>query len=114
MDHQGEMKILQAFITQESNFQVQSSGIVHTVLPDDTQDTPHQKFLLSLPSGHTVLVAHNIELAPRVPNLLAGDTVQFYGEYEWNNKGGVIHWTHHDPKKKHIDGWLKVDGKKYE
>ncbi|MGR5116639.1 DUF3465 domain-containing protein [Photobacterium damselae] len=114
LDHQGEMKILEAYIVQKSGFQVQSTGIVHTLLPDDTQGTPHQKFILSLPSGHTLLIAHNIELAPRVPNLREGDKVQFYGEYEWNHQGGVIHWTHKDPKQKHPDGWLKVNNVKYE
>ncbi|EEZ38985.1 hypothetical protein VDA_000130 [Photobacterium damselae subsp. damselae CIP 102761] len=40
--------------------------------------------------------------------------MQFYGEYEWNHQGGVIHWTHKDPKQKHPDGWLKVNNVKYE
>jgi len=43
-----------------------------------------------------------------------GDSVGFYGEYEWNSKGGVIHWTHLDPSGQHIAGWLKHDGKTYQ
>lgn len=53
-------------------------------------------------------------LAPRIGGLSAGDTIAFRGEYEWNPKGGVIHWTHHDPGYRHIDGWLLHDGVTYQ
>ncbi|MCK5070226.1 MAG: DUF3465 domain-containing protein, partial [Desulfocapsa sp.] len=28
--------------------------------------------------------------------------------------GGVIHWTHRDHNGRHIDGWLKYNGKTYQ
>ena len=107
-------KIQQAFQQQQSNVQVQASGRVKAVLADDNDGSRHQKFILELSNGLTVLVAHNIDLAPRIENLKKGDVVEFYGEYEYNPKGGVIHWTHHDPQQRHIAGWLKYQGKTYQ
>lgn len=107
-------KIRQAFQQQQSNVQVHASGRVKAVLADDNEGSRHQKFILTLNNGLTVLVAHNIDLAPRIEDLKKGDVVEFYGEYEYNPKGGVIHWTHHDPQQRHIAGWLKHQGKTYQ
>jgi hypothetical protein len=84
------------------------------ILPDDNDGSRHQRFILELDSGQALLIAHNIDLAPRINDLDKGDTVAFYGEYEWNSKGGVIHWTHNDPNYRHIDGWLKHRGRTYQ
>jgi len=103
-----------AFKNKRSDYQIQDTGIVIKVLPDDLRGSRHQKFLLKGKTGETVLVAHNIDLAPRINNLQKGDRVIFFGEYEWNPKGGVVHWTHRDPKRYHISGWLKHEGKTYQ
>lgn len=107
-------RIARAFQQRQSDLQVRSSGQVVTVLPDDHEGSRHQKFILELPNGQTVLVAHNIDLAPRIQNIQKQDQVEFYGEYEYSDKGGVIHWTHHDPARKHVDGWLKHQGRTYQ
>lgn len=103
-----------AFQNRLSDIQVQDSGTVIKILKDDLKGSRHQKFILRLSSGQTLLVAHNIDLAPRINRIKRGDNIEFYGEYEWNAKGGVIHWTHHDPKGRHAAGWLKHNGRTYE
>ena len=103
-----------AYENRLSNVQVQGSGTVIRILKDDNEGSRHQKFILRLSSGQTLLIAHNIDLAPRINSISTGDVVQFYGEYEWNNKGGVVHWTHRDPNGRHVGGWLKHKGKTYQ
>jgi hypothetical protein len=106
--------IQHAFNNQQSQVQVTGTGQVIKILADDNQGSRHQRFILSLSNGQTILIAHNIDLAPRINTLSKGDNVEFYGQYEWNNKGGVVHWTHHDPKGRHVGGWLKHKGKVYQ
>jgi hypothetical protein len=106
--------IAAAYANQQSGVAVEGTGTVAKLLGDDSFGDRHQRFILRLPSGQTVLVAHNIDLAPRVDSLAVGDTIAFRGEYEWNDKGGVIHWTHRDPQGHHAGGWLKHRGRTYE
>jgi len=103
-----------AYANGQSDVQVQGSGTVVGILSDDLDGSRHQRFILKLDSGQTVLISHNMDLAPRIDSLQKGDAVEFYGEYEWNSKGGVIHWTHHDPNGRHVAGWLKHRGKTYQ
>lgn len=103
-----------AFNSRESGVQVGGEGVVTRILEDDLSGSRHQRFILQLSSGQTVLITHNIDVAPRVEGLQAGDSVTFYGVYEWNEKGGTVHWTHHDPQGKHVPGWLKHNGRTYQ
>lgn len=105
--------ISQAIANQQSDVQVSGFGEVIKVLPDDTRGSRHQRFLVRLDAGEVILIAHNIDLAPRVDALAEGESIAFNGEFEWNNKGGVVHWTHKDPRSRHVDGWLQYRGKKY-
>lgn len=108
----GSDRIAAAFRDRESDLQVRDVGVVERVLPDDNDGSRHQRFILRLATGQTVLVAHNIDLAPRLAGIARGDTVAFNGEYEWGAEGGVIHWTHHDPAGRHQGGWLEWRGKR--
>jgi len=105
--------IQQAYNNRQSDLQVQGEGVVTKLLRDDLDGSRHQRFILRLGSGHSLLMAHNIDLAPRIGNLKTGYTVAFYGEYEWNAQGGVIHWTHNDPNGRHVGGWLRHNSKTY-
>jgi hypothetical protein len=110
----GRAPVAQNDVQWRAGQQVSGSGTVERVLSDDNDGSRHQRFILRLSSGRTLLVAHNIDLAPRVSSLSVGDTVSFYGEYEPNDRGGVIHWTHHDPQGRHVGGWLEHKGQRYQ
>lgn len=107
-------EIASAFENKRSDVQVKGEGRVTRILPDDNEGSRHQKFIIQLSANQKILVAHNIDLAPRISELKVGDSIEFHGEYEWNAKGGVIHWTHHDPGGRHTDGWLKHKGRTYQ
>ena len=107
-------RIAQAFQNKLTGILVQSSGKVEKILPDDQETPRHQKFIIRLSSGQTLLINHNIDLAPRLNDLKPGDTIIFRGEYLWNRYGGAVHWTHHDPQKKHPEGWIEWNGRRYE
>ena len=103
-----------AFENRRSDLQVSGVGTVIKLLADDNRGSRHQRFLIRLASDQTLLVAHNIDLAPRIDSLKVGDEIRFFGEYEWNPKGGVLHWTHHDPKGSHVGGWIEHNGRRYQ
>lgn len=103
-----------AYRNHANSLPVMETGAVSRILSDDNEGSRHQRFIVSLPSGHTVLIAHNIDIAPRISSLSQGDEITFSGQYEWNDKGGVVHWTHHDPSGRHIGGYLQHKGVTYQ
>lgn len=108
--------IVELFQAHRSDAIVTATGTVTRLLPDDLHDLDgsgkHQQFLVDVPGDVTVKIAHNLAFG-RVP-VRVGDRVRFRGEYEWNDRGGCIHWTHHDPKGWHEDGWIEHQGKRFE
>jgi cold shock CspA family protein len=105
---------LNTYQAPQSGAQMGGEGVVERVLADDNDGSRHQRFILRLASGQTLLIAHNIDIANRIQALRTGERVEFYGQYESNPEGGVIHWTHHDPDGKHVSGWLKHNGIVYQ
>lgn len=102
---------------QQSGVMVQLDARVVKILPDDTYGDQHQRFIIAIDNMRspirTVLIAHNIDLAPRVP-VERGSVARFYGQYEWNERGGLLHWTHHDPSNWREGGWIELHGKRYD
>lgn len=109
----GIARIARAFAAHESGFLVTVEGEVARLLADDRDGSRHQRLLLRLDDATTVLVAHNIDLARRVP-VRAGDRLRVRGQYEWNERGGVLHWTHRDPRGDHAPGWIEFAGRRFE
>lgn len=104
--------VAEAFSYHRSDVWVEASGTVMRLLADDLHGSRHQRFLVELEEGLTILVSHNIDLASRVP-LTVGDRVEIHGQYEWNDKGGVVHWTHRDPDNRRPGGWIRLNGREY-
>jgi hypothetical protein len=109
----GNNAVQQAYADQRSGQWLETSGRVSRVLRDDNEGSRHQKFILEIDGGHTVMVAHNIDLAERIP-VRRGLTLAVRGKYEWNDRGGVIHWTHHDPDGRIQGGWIMLDNVSYQ
>lgn len=95
-------------------YECRTSGVVLTVpgevertLEDDQRPPRHQRFIIRTATGQTLLVSHNVDLAPRVP-VRTGDRVTVRGEYEWNSKGGLLHNTHSRPRGGGL-GWIRLE-----
>jgi hypothetical protein len=107
-----ELEVDRAYRERRSGLEIEVAGTVRRLLADDEEGTRHQRFIVELSSGHTLLVSHNIDLAQRVP-IERGDRVELRGRYEWNERGGVVHWTHHDPQGRRPGGWIRHEGATY-
>jgi hypothetical protein len=101
-----------AFENKSTHIPLEAKGNVAKVLSDDIEDTPHQRFIIRCVDGQTILIAHNLDRASRVP-LNVGDEISVRGEYVWNEKGGLIHETHEASENQHLNGWVKLNGRKY-
>ena len=106
----GDAALRAAHAAERRNVPIEFSAVVTKLLKDDREGLQHQRFLVKA-AGLTVLVAHNIDLAPRAP-VTVGATVRLRGEYVWNDKGGVMHWTHRDPRGRHAAGFIEVGGQR--
>ena len=106
--------IVQDFQNHRSYVEVTADGTVVTIFPDRSSSSGvHEQFVIRLSSGDiTVDVEHNISIGKRVP-VAMGDSVVVHGEYIWNSKGGLIHFTHHDPQGTHEGGYIKDNNSTY-
>lgn len=109
----GQDDILAAQANQDRKVELTFSAPVCRLLPDDTKGLPHQLFLVQLNNGSMVKIAHDTKYAPHVP-IRPGDLVTIKGEFIYNRKGGVVHWTHHSDTPRHEGGYIEFGGKRYE
>jgi hypothetical protein len=103
------------YAEKRSTVEVTAEGMVTRVLADDSGPSGlHQRFIIRLAgSTQTVLVENNVTIGQRAP-VLVGDDVMVHGEYVWNDQGGLIHFTHHDPAPAHEGGWIELKGVRYQ
>ncbi|MNS33567.1 hypothetical protein D3C72_656830 [compost metagenome] len=92
------------------------TGTVTDMLPDDVRPPRHQHFVVRYTGAsgrpNRVKVAHNTDLAPRVP-VKPNDTVTIKGEFIDETPMDVIHYTHYDPRGGE-GGYVKHAGKTYD
>ena len=105
-----------AYTAQSPKEEVRADGTVARILglrrgPSGT----HEGFLMKLSSGCdlTIRVETNTDLTGPVP-LHRGEHVVVKGEYVYYSLGGVLHWTHRDPRGHHEGGFVYANGKTYE
>ncbi len=101
-----------AYGKRDTGSWIEDTGIVRRLLSDDNDGSRQQRFILDLRDQHTLLIAHNIDIASRIP-LGLGDRVYFRGIYEWNELGGLVHWTHHDPHGVEDGGHIRYRTRTY-
>jgi hypothetical protein len=104
-----------AFAEHRSQIEVTAEGSVARLLTDESGPSgTHQRFIVRLAtSTQTLLIDNNVSIGRRVP-VAPGDAVIVHGEYVWNEQGGLIHFTHHDPAHTHEGGWIELTGTRYE
>lgn len=108
----GDRQVVDAQARHLEDVEVTFTARVKKLLPPDRKGVTHQRFLLELSNDRTILVAHNTDLAPEVP-IQKGDLVTVHGEYIWNARGGVVHYTHHTTNR-HQGGWINFNGQTYQ
>ena len=103
------------YAERRSLVEVTAEGVVTSVLTDESGPSGmHQRFIIRLAEGsQTVLVDNNVTIGQRAP-VAPGDDVIVHGEYVWNDQGGLIHFTHHDPAPAHEGGWIELRGMRYQ
>ena len=120
----GLVNIEEAFEKKLYDVALTAKGRVVKILEDDHTGTPHQRIIIEVSPSQTILIAHNLERAYRIP-VKIGDELEAHGTYVWNRYGGIIHNTHHDDRDacernssgkmvcgpKHEDGWVNLIGR---
>jgi hypothetical protein len=105
-----------AYSAQRSHVEVVADGTITRVLGvAPGRVSPHEGFLLRLSSGCSLVVRVEANTDFTGPIALTeGQRVAVKGEYEFYAGGGVVHWTHRDPRGRHEGGYIEAGGQVYE
>lgn len=105
-----------AYKAGQSHVEVVASGRITRVLGvQNGRTSPHEGFLMKLDTGCNVEV--RVEANTDFTGTFAlreGEPVVVKGEYEYYARGGVIHWTHRDPRYHHEAGFIEAGGSTYQ
>lgn len=72
----------------------------------------HEAFNAQTASG-PVEIVDNVGIAPRIP-VQPGDRIEVRGEMVHDpGRMPIVHWTHHDPDRRHPDGFIQLRGRVY-
>ena len=73
----------------------------------------HEAFNVRADDGRALEIVDNLGLAPRCP-VTPGDRITVKGEFVPDGSHGpMVHWTHHDPARRHQDGYIEFNGQRY-
>lgn len=74
----------------------------------------HEHFFVRSDDGVYVGIADNVSIADPCP-VAPGDRVEVKGEFTPSYADGspLVHWTHHDPSRRHADGFIEFGGRRY-
>jgi hypothetical protein len=104
-----------AYSAGRSHVEVVADGSVKRILGiQPGVVSPHEGFLMELGAGCrlVVRVEANTDFTGPIA-LVPGERVVVKGEYEYYPLGGVIHWTHRDPRGRHEGGYIEARGRTY-
>jgi hypothetical protein len=104
-----------AYTAERSHVEVIADGTITRILGVQAgRVSPHEGFLVRLAAGCSLVVRveANTDFTGPIP-LARGERVTVKGEYEYYPLGGVIHWTHRDPRGRHEGGYIEAAGSTY-
>ena len=107
--------LCQAYAENRSHVEVVAEGVVTRLLGiQQGRVSPHEGFLMRLSSGCGLIVRVEVNTDFTGPiTLNPGESVVVKGEYEYYPLGGVVHWTHRDPRGRHDNGYIEAGGRSY-
>lgn len=111
--NEDDSEIVRAVVNRRRVDFVEGRGmVVIRTLADDTNGLRHQKWVVQLSNGSSMMAVYNLDMCERVA-LKVGDHVAMGGQFVWTNQGALLHWLHYDPRKTRPDGYVEVNGKVY-